>query len=144
MNSISILIVKSSAIGDVIQAFQALEYLRRKFPHARIDWVVEVEIAPLLKAHPQIDRVITLSTKRWRKALFSKKTRSELKAFVTELRAIKYDLLFDLQGNTKSAFVTMMARAQQKVGFDYSGVREITNLLVTTKRLKVASGINIR
>ena len=42
----SILIVKTSAIGDVIQTFPVLEYLRQKFPAPQIDWVAEQEIAP--------------------------------------------------------------------------------------------------
>jgi heptosyltransferase I len=67
----SILIVKTSAIGDVIQTFPVLEYLRRKFPEAKIDWVVEEGIAPLLYAHPQIGEVITIRSKVWRKAPLS-------------------------------------------------------------------------
>ena len=48
----SILIVKTSAIGDVVQTFGALEYLRTRFPKARIDWVVEKGAASLLLSHP--------------------------------------------------------------------------------------------
>jgi heptosyltransferase-1 len=140
----SILVVKSSAIGDVIQAFPVLEYLRKKFPDARIDWVVEEGIAPLLRAHPDVDNVIEIRTKSWRKAPLSKKSRSELKAFVGQLRATSYDLLFDLQGNSKSALVTALAKAKHKVGFDWKSVREVSNLLATTKRFNVPTDINVR
>ena len=50
----SILIVRTSAIGDVIQAFLALDYLRQRFPHAQIDWVAEQSVVDLLSAHPSI------------------------------------------------------------------------------------------
>lgn len=58
------------------------------------------------------------------------------------LRSKKYDLLFDLQGNTKSACVTLLARAKEKIGFDSTHVQERINLLVTTKRIPVAKTLN--
>jgi heptosyltransferase I len=140
----SILIVKTSAIGDVIQTFPTLEYLRSKFPKSRIDWVVEKEIAPLLRAHPQIDNVIEIQSRIWRKAPFQLQTYKELASFAAALRATAYDLLFDLQGNTKSAVVTAVAKANVKIGFGRTAVREKCNLLVTNKRFNFSSSLNIR
>jgi heptosyltransferase I len=140
----SILIIKTSSIGDVIQSFPALEYLRRKYPDARIDWVVEQGIAPLLKAHPLLDQVLEIRTKAWRKGPFSLETRNECSTFARKLRSKKYDLLFDLQGNTKSAVITGLAKAEVKVGFDWKSVREKSNLLVTNKRLCAPTNLNIR
>jgi heptosyltransferase-1 len=136
--------IKTSSIGDVIQAFPVLEYLRRKFPDARIDWVVEEGIAPLLKAHPMLDRIIGIHTKAWRKAPFSKETRTEFSLFVKNLRSISYDLAIDLQGNTKSAVVTAGARAKIKLGFGWRSVREKSNLFATNKHLNVPKNLNIR
>ncbi len=140
----SILIVKTSAIGDVIQTFPVLEYLRSKFPKSRIDWVVEKEIAPLLKAHPQIDNVIEIQSRSWRKTPFKLQTYQEFASFAKSLRGTTYDLLFDLQGNTKSAVVTAIAKANVKVGFGRSCVREKCNLLVTNKRFNFSATLNIR
>jgi heptosyltransferase I len=140
----SILIIKTSAIGDVIQTFPVLEYLRQKFPKAHIDWVAEQGIAPLLKAHPLIDRVLEIQTKSWRKTPFSKKTWAEFKDFVKSLRAAEYDLAVDLQGNAKSAVVTASAKAKIKLGFDWRSVREKSNLLATNKRLNVPANLNVR
>jgi heptosyltransferase I len=140
----SILIVKTSAIGDVIQTFPALEYLRLKFPEARIDWVTEKGIVPLLQAHPQVNNVFAIHTKAWKAAPLSLETRVEIKAFAAKLRSTTYDLLFDCQGNTKSAFVTGLAKARVKVGFDWKCVREKSNLLVTNKRISVPMNLNIR
>lgn len=143
-NPASILIVKTSAIGDVIQTFGVLEYLRQRYPEARIDWIVEEGIAPLLKAHPQVDHVLEIKSKVWRKNPLAAQTRAEIGAFRKRLKETKYDVLFDLQGNAKSAVVTSMAKAGAKVGFGWTSVREKCNLLVTTHRFNFAPGINIR
>lgn len=140
----SILIVKTSAIGDVIQTFPVLQYLRRRFPHAAIDWVAEKGIVPLLRSHPEISRVIPIDTKKWRKNPLSPDTISAFSSFKKDLRQKSYDLLFDFQGNTKSAFVTYAANAHVKVGFDWGSVKEKTNLLATKKRFTVPWEINVR
>jgi ADP-heptose:LPS heptosyltransferase len=61
----SILIVKLSAIGDVIQTLPMVEALKRQFPRARIDWVVEEDASNLLLSHPRVDRVIISRRKSW-------------------------------------------------------------------------------
>jgi heptosyltransferase-1 len=142
--SISILIIKTSAIGDVIQTFPVLEYLRGKYPDAQIDWIVEQEIAPLLKAHPLLDNVIEIGTKAWRKSLFSSETRRGVGAVIRNLRSTNYDLAIDLQGNTKSAVITGCVKADVKLGFDWETVREKSNVLVTSKRFKVPIDLNVR
>ncbi|MES2121748.1 MAG: glycosyltransferase family 9 protein [Chlamydiota bacterium] len=139
-----ILIVKTSAIGDVIQTFPVLQYLRRRFPNAQIDWVAEKGIVPLLRAHPEISKVIPIDTKTWRKNPFSRETREAFSAFKENMRLTTYDVLFDLQGNSKSAVVTHTAHAHVKVGFDRSCVKESINLLATRKRFSVPLEINVR
>lgn len=140
----SILIIKTSAIGDVIQSFPVLEYLRRNFPTAQIDWVAEQGIVPLLKAHPLLDHVFEIRSKAWRKSPFSKDIRAEFIAFIKNLRSRQYDLAIDLQGNTKSAVVTGSAKATVKLGFSWKSVREKSNLLVTNQRLNVFPDLNVR
>jgi heptosyltransferase-1 len=141
---LSILLVKTSAIGDVIQTFPVLDYLRKKFPGAAIDWVAEQGIVPLLRAHPQLDNVIEIQSKVWRKSPFCLQTRSQFCAFVRQLKQTEYDLLFDLQGNTKSALVTLSARAKTKVGFGWKSLKEKCNLLVTDERYSFPADMNIR
>lgn len=142
--SVKILIVKTSAIGDVIHAFAAVDYLRAKFPTAQIDWVVESAAYSLLRAHPQLDRAIEIRTKLWRKKLFSFKTWQDIFQVVKHLRSSSYDLLFDLQGNTKSACVTFLAKARKKVGFDARAVSEKLNLLVTHQHVALTQVEDIR
>ncbi len=134
-----ILIVKTSSLGDIVQSFPVLDYLRKKFPEAQIDWLVDASCAELLRANKQVSRVITFDKKNWRKEVF--KQFFELKK---QLKQTRYDLLFDLQGNIKSGFLTMMARAKVKVGFGFKTVREWPNVFFTTARINPPKGKNIR
>ena len=138
-SSFSILLVKTSSVGDVIQTLPTLQYLRARFPEATIDWVVEESNASLLLAVSLLSRVVIIDTKAWRSSLGSWKN---FLSILKNLRSKKYDLLFDLQGNTKSACVTLLARAKEKIGFDSTHVQERINLLVTTKRIPVAKTLN--
>ncbi len=140
----SILIVKTSAIGDVIHAFPVLEYLRERFPGVSIDWVVEKGLQELVAAHPLIERVLVVDTKRWRKQPFSKTTREEFKKFYHELRRQKYHFLFDLQGNSKSALITALAQAEEKVGFGWRSLPEKPNFFVTDYCYELPDDLPIR
>ena len=139
-----ILIVKTSAIGDVIHVFAVLDYLRDKFPQAQIDWVVEKPIAQLLSPHPQLSHVIPIDSRKWRANLFSRTTAEQWRLFFRRLRQTQYDVLFDLQGNCKSALITACARAVVKVGFGYKSVREKLNLLATNMRVDVPQEMAVR
>jgi len=133
----SVLIVKTSAIGDVVQTFGVLEYLRRRFPHAKIDWVVEKGISSLLLAHPYLNDVIILDSKRWRKSPFAKSERFSMQAFAERLQRTTYDVVFDLQGNTKSGLIDFFCKARHKVGFGRKSVAEIPNLLFTNHKIEI-------
>lgn len=137
-----ILIVKTSSIGDVLHCFPLLPYLKEKFPLAEIDWVVEKGIAPLLRSHPLVNEVIEIDTKSWRKALFT--SRKEVKKGISSLRKKEYDLLLDLQGNTKSSLFTLLAKSKRKVGFGRREVSELPNLLVTNEKALLPPNLPIR
>ncbi|MDE3056235.1 MAG: glycosyltransferase family 9 protein [Verrucomicrobiota bacterium] len=124
-----ILIVKLSSLGDIVQAFPVLPTLHRFFPGAKIDWAVSHSLQELVAAHPLVHSAIPLSP-----SLSS----------LSLLRATSYDLLFDLQGNSKSGFVTLLARAKEKIGYGFSSVREWPNLLATRRRFSVSRNQNIR
>lgn len=133
----SILIVKTSAIGDVVQAFGVLEYLRARFPQAKIDWVVEKGSSSLLLAHPLLDKVKILDSKRWRKSPFAKTERQAMQAFTENLQSTTYDVVFDLQGNTKSGLIDFFCKAKHKVGFGKNFVAEKPNLLFTNHKIDI-------
>jgi heptosyltransferase-1 len=139
-----ILIVKTSSLGDIIQAFPLLSYIKALYPQARVDWVVEEPFADLLNAHPEIEKVHLIRTKLWRKRFLSKTAWREVFAFYRELRQNKYDVVFDLQGNVKSSFVTGAAHAAAKVGFGRGYAAEWPNLLVTHIKYLPPKSRNIR
>lgn len=105
-----ILIVKLSSLGDVVHAMPAVQDLRRAYPQAQIDWVVEAAFAPLVARCEGVQGVIACELRRWRKAPFSASTRREWKAFKAQLQSRTYDAIIDLQGLSKSALVSWLAR----------------------------------
>lgn len=117
----NILIIKLSAIGDVIHTLPALNALRRRFPEARITWLVESAAAALVQGHPALDRVLVSRRKQWVRGLFSSKTRGkslrEMVRFLGELRDTRYDLIFDFHQLLKSGALAMLARSGRKIGF---------------------------
>lgn len=137
-----LLIVKTSSLGDIVQTFPVLSYLKARDISVEIDWVVERPFADLVKAHPHVSRVITIDSKNWRKRPFS--CWSDFKSSIQNLRQYRYDLVFDLQGNTKSALFTKLARAPIKVGLAPPALPEWPNRLVTTHRYLPEEGLSIR
>lgn len=116
----NILIVKTSAIGDVTHTLPALEALRKKYPEAHIAWLVEEAASGLLLEHPAIDRILISRRKSWVKGLKRGEVVRVLREFRTlikELRGTRYDILFDFQGLLKSSLFIMFCRARRKVGF---------------------------
>jgi heptosyltransferase I len=129
----NILIVKTSAIGDIVQSFTILEYLKEKFPHAQIDWVVSKNNSSLVSSHPLIRKAI----------YFDLKTGLIFKS-IKNLRSSFYDVVFDLQGNSKSGLITLLARGKNKVGFGWKSISEWPNLLSTNFQYDISKKINIR
>ncbi len=107
---LNILIVKLSSLGDVVHTMPAVQDIRRAFPGANIDWVVERGFAPLVQRCEGVRRVIPCELRRWRKAPFAAATRAAWKEFKTDLRREAYDAVIDLQGLSKSALVAWLAR----------------------------------
>lgn len=117
----NILIVKTSAIGDVTHTLPALYALRRHWPQARIDWLVEEAASGLLVGHPSLDRLLISRRKSWIARLRGGPKRlsalRELIAFIGQLRRRRYDLVIDFQGLLKSGVLVGLSRSARKVGF---------------------------
>jgi heptosyltransferase-1 len=109
-----ILIVKLSSLGDVVHAMPAVQDLRRAKPDIQIDWVVERAFAPLVARCDGVGHVIACDLRRWRRQPFAAQTRTEWRAFKAELQQTTYDLVIDLQGLTKSALVSWLARTGER------------------------------
>lgn len=116
-----VLIVKLSAIGDVVHTLPALTMLRRNVPDARITWLVEAAGAELLEGHPALDRVLVVPRHEWRSLTARHRWFAAARGFtgfVGELRRDAYDLAIDFQGLAKSGIWMRFARATRKAGFD--------------------------
>lgn len=105
----SILLVKTSSLGDVIHNLPVASDLIQRYPNARIDWLVEEAFKDIPRLHPAIHRVIPVALRRWRKALLKAATWQEIRAFRHELQSQAYDLILDTQGLIKSALLTRLA-----------------------------------
>ena len=131
----SILLIKLSAIGDVVHTLPLLEVLRKSFPLAKIDWLVEEEAWPIIEGHKDIDRVIVSYRKSWQENIFSPLQRpailKEIKRFVQTVRSRHYDLVIDLHGLFKSGILAGLARARRKIGF--TGGKEGSMLFLTDR-----------
>ncbi|TXI35962.1 MAG: lipopolysaccharide heptosyltransferase I [Nitrosomonas sp.] len=139
-----VLIVKTSSLGDVVHTFPVVAYLKQRHKDITIDWVVESACASLPEAHPDINQVHRVDIKRWRRDLLQRNTWREIAALKKKLSEGQYDVVFDLQGNTKSAMITALVPCPVKVGFDRHAVPEWPNLLATNRRFSLLAGQNIR
>lgn len=115
-----ILIVKTSAIGDVIHTLPALLSLRAHYPDAHITWLVEEMAADLVAGHPALNRVLVVRRKTWLADLRAGRVCHALREvvrFIRTVRDTRYDLIIDFQGLLKSAVWVLLARGDRKVGF---------------------------
>lgn len=138
------LIIKTSALGDIVQTFPAIQYLNQVSPGCEIHWVVEKASADLIRSHPLILKTFVIDTKRWRKEPFHLSTRKALKEFLLSLRSSYYDVVFDFQGNFKSGLVTYLAKGKNKIGFSRKCAPEWVNSFFTNQQVTPLSPQNIR
>jgi lipopolysaccharide heptosyltransferase I len=110
---VKLLIVRLSAMGDVVHTLPALELLRSAAPTAELTWVVEALAAPLLEGHPALDRVVVLDR---RAATRSLRGVSTVLSGVRELRRIGFDAAIDFQGLARSALVAKASGARRIMG----------------------------
>jgi len=126
-----ILIVRLSAIGDIVFASPLVAALRRAYPHAHIAWLVQPECAPLLRHHPDLDEVIPWPYKEWR-TLWQRRRwgalASAVRAFRRDLAGRGFSLALDLQGLLKSGALARLSGARERVGL---GSREGSQWLMT-------------
>jgi lipopolysaccharide heptosyltransferase I len=114
-----ILIVRLSALGDVIHGLPVACALREAFPQAALGWVVEGRSADLLQGHPALDHII-VAPRGWLK---SPRAISDLRC---RLRAFKFDIAIDLQCLTKSAVAAWLSGAPSRIGKAGKDGRELS------------------
>lgn len=112
-----ILLIKLSAVGDVIHTIPVLNKLHRRYPAAQVDWLVTPAIAELLRHNPAISNVIEFArddwSRPWRLTPFIGYAR-----LAAKLRNTGYDLVIDMHGQLRTAVFTMATGAPVRIGFD--------------------------
>ena len=126
-----ILLVKLSALGDVVQSLPVAMAIKAQDPAARVDWLVEPPAAPLLQGHPALERVIVSPRKGPAGSLWQKAGRAV--GFRRALASVRYDAVVDLQGLIKSAILVSLCRSERKIGF--AGGKEPAAALALNERL---------
>lgn len=126
-----ILIIRLSAIGDVILATSILPGLRERYPNAHITWLTEGLGAEVLREHPKINALWLLPRKEWRLARKEKRYGDLIAGFFRMRKQVcegQFDLVIDLQGLLKSALWAWFSKAPQRISLRG---RERSSLLMT-------------
>ena len=138
-----ILIVRLSALGDVLHALPVLSALRERFPSGHIAWAVEDRAVQLLRHRTDLDRVLTFPRQALSGALRGRPRPLDLmrtaRGYVADMRAGDYDDALDLQGNLKSGAVTRASGARLRFGLGGEDARE-GNRFFTQRRAAPTAG----
>lgn len=119
----SILLVKTSSLGDVIHNLPVATDIHRHLPGCRIDWLVEDSFEHIPRLHPAVSEVIPVAIRRWRKRLLARETWVEIARLRRKLASRHYDLVLDSQGLLKSALLARLARGPH-AGYAAAAARE--------------------
>jgi heptosyltransferase-1 len=132
-----VLVIKMSSLGDVIHTLPALTDAAQALPMIRFSWVVEEGIAEVPAWHKQVEEVIPIALRRWRKNPRQAYASGEWQAFYKRLRARHYDKIIDAQGLIKSACITRLAKGQ-RYGLARQSLREPLASLAYEQTFQVA------
>ena len=124
-----ILIIKPSSLGDVVRSLAILGGLRGRFGRAHISWLVRPDCAAILCNNPHLDEIIEFDRRRWGNILCNIGAARDFWGFLSRMRRNGYDLVLDLQGLFRSAFISVATGAPVRVGF--AGAREFAPCFYT-------------
>jgi heptosyltransferase-1 len=149
-----LLVVRLSAMGDVIHTLPAAAALRQAFPHATLGWLIEERWAELLctlrhpragrrsPQRPLVDCVHSVNTAEWRRAPFSFNTWQQMAAGLSQLRGIQYDAAIDFQGAVRSALLGRWSGAP--IVYGSAQPREnVASMFYTRKVLLQTPGMHV-
>lgn len=127
----SVLVIRLSAIGDIVMALPLLAALRARYPAAHISWLVQPECQDLLAADPRLDAVLVWPKGEWLRLWRGGhwiQLGAEVRDFRRQLKRHSFDLVLDLQGLLKSGLMARLTGARERVGL---GSKEGSRLLMT-------------
>ena len=137
------LIIKLSALGDIVHALPVARTLRQTYPQAYIAWMIEERYKELLHNNPDIDEIIPIRIKFWKKN-WTRETLKEILHIIKNLRQQNFDVVFDLHGLIKSGVIAMLSGAHIKSGFHRKNCKEkISSIFSNKKAPYMAGGIHV-
>ena len=136
-----ILLVRTSSLGDIIRTLPIAYDIKHVMPDVKLHWLSEESFSDVCTLSPFVDVVKKTAFRRWRKALFSSKTWSEIRALKADLRSEHYDIVIDTQGLLRSAWAASWP-GSPVFGYSRDTVRESLATLFydQTKRLPESIG----
>ncbi|MBM4276296.1 MAG: glycosyltransferase family 9 protein [Deltaproteobacteria bacterium] len=139
MDNQKILVLRLSAVGDVIRTLPAVKAIKKNFPSASITWIVEETSKALVESQPEVEEVILFPRQRWSegiRALKGWRTIGEVRTFIQSLRRKKFDLVLDFHGILKSGLLSFLSGSPQRIGYDRRSSKE-GNFLFSNKKVKL-------
>lgn len=136
-----ILLVKTSSLGDVIHNLPVVADIRDHFAHAQIDWVVEENFAAIPRLNPNVNRVLPIAMRRWRKHLSAGASWKQWRDFKRQLQEHTYDFVIDTQGLLKSSVIARSARGL-RCGYDWDSAREPLASFAYQRKFNVAKNLH--
>lgn len=128
-----ILLIRPSALGDVCRTVPVAAALKRRFPSARLDWLVNDAFAPAVASHPDVAGVVEFPRRRFGQWWRSPTAAAAMRDWLLALRRSRYDLVVDCQGLLRSGALAWVTRAPRRVG--YSNAAEFGWLGVNDRTL---------
>lgn len=128
-----LLIVRMSALGDLVTSMAVLQFIKKKYPYSQIDWLVDEQFAELLKPHPHINQVHSISLKK------NKKNVLQLICEFLSLKRkkVSYDYIFDMQGLIKSSLAARCL-GSSVVGYDRHSIKESLASLLYDEKVSIS------
>lgn len=124
-----ILLIRTSALGDIVHCLPVIEALRAALPAARLAWLVEKVWSPLLEGHPDLEARFLVHTKGWRKKPLAAATLADIRASLAAVRAFEPDVAIDLMGNFKGGLLAFLSGARRRIGAAGKARREAGSTL---------------
>jgi lipopolysaccharide heptosyltransferase I len=125
-----VLLVRFSALGDVIQTLPILPLIRQKYPDAYVGWAIDADLVHAIEGHDLVDQIHPCHRKRWSKdmrhPLSWAKTLREMNEFAESVRSVGYDVALDVQGLFKTGLLTFFSGAKHRIGFAHG--RELSTM----------------
>jgi lipopolysaccharide heptosyltransferase I len=121
-----ILLIKPSALGDVVHTLPVLVKLRARYPRARIDWLITPENAEVVRYHPALSNVVLFARRDFSKRGHRWRAFLSFFGLLKQIRSAKYDLVIDMHGQVRSALFALISGARARVGFDRPIKRGLT------------------